>query len=192
MSMAFLNRFSIDYSYGIVETHPFQNIGKKLFSFLSVCIDTNLMKFSLIITFPVFFLSYWDLWLYPFRHWQQEYLNWSIILCDPAILSRILKISNKNVWVFVCRLEMDAKPDRVMMWLVENLRACSKEFLTTSMAHKRPFDSGTRSWFLFLFFFLTAQNFPAGPTFLGWFTDYSVILPPIIFASQGKTIAVSV
>lgn len=76
------------------------------------------MKFSLIITFPVFFLSYWDLWLYPFRHWQQEYLNWSIIFCDPAILSRILKISNKNVWVFVCRLEMDAKPDRVICdWL---------------------------------------------------------------------------
>ena len=53
--MAFLNMLSIDYSYGIVEAHPFQNIGKKLFSFLSVCIDTNLMKFSLIITLPVFF-----------------------------------------------------------------------------------------------------------------------------------------
>ena len=149
------------------------------------------MKFSLIITFPVFFLSYWDLWLYPFRHWQQEYLNLSIILCDPAILSRNLKISNKNVWVFVCRLEMDAKPDRVMMWLVENLRACSKEFLTTSMAHKRPFASGTRSWFLFLFF-PDGTKFSCRPYFLGWFTNYSVILPPIIFASEGKTIAVFV
>ena len=67
---------------------------------------------------PRFFLSYWDLWLYPFRHWQQEYLNLSIILGDPAILSCNLKISNKNVWVFVCRLEMDAKPDRVICdWL---------------------------------------------------------------------------
>lgn len=101
---------------------------------------------------PRFFSILLGSWLYPFRHWQQEYLNLSIILCDPAILSCNQKTSYKNVWVFVCRLEMDAKPDRVMMWLVENLRACSKEFLTTSMAHKRPFASGTRSWFLFLFF----------------------------------------
>lgn len=38
--MAFLNRFSIDYSYGIVEAHPFQNIGKNYFiSYLYVSIQ---------------------------------------------------------------------------------------------------------------------------------------------------------
>ena len=42
-------------------------------------------------------------------------------------------------FIYVYRLAIDARPERVMMWLAENIQACLRDFQTAaaSMAHMR-------------------------------------------------------
>ena len=53
----------------------------------------------------------------------------------------------------VYRLVLDAKPDRVMLWLAENSRACSRDSqpVTVSMARQSHFASSARGFSCFCF-----------------------------------------
>ena len=53
----------------------------------------------------------------------------------------------------VYRLVLDAKPDRVMLWLAENSRACSRDSqpVTVSMSRQSHFASSARGFSCFCF-----------------------------------------
>ena len=53
--------------------------------------------------------------------------------------------------ILVYRLAMDARPERVMVWRVENIQACLRDFLaaTASIARKRHLTSIARGLFGF-------------------------------------------
>ena len=56
-------------------------------------------------------------------------------------------------FISVYHLVLDAKPDRVMLWLAENTRACSEDFQTgtVSMARQSHFASSARGFSCFCF-----------------------------------------
>ena len=55
------------------------------------------------------------------------------------------------MFILVYRLAMDARPERVMVGLTENIQACLRDFLaaTASMARKRHLASTARGLFGF-------------------------------------------
>ena len=74
-------------------------------------------------------------------------------------LERLILVTEERFY-FVYRLVLDAKPDRGMLWPVENARACSEDFqpATASMARKRHCIQ--RKGFLSVFVFSADTEIP--------------------------------